>query len=98
MKKDTLNFMFNMLLELEKERVKTATGATVEDFKYGQAEKVTRYENGTAAVTYKGIEYRPTTETWGPLDGNKNKRTILINAKQNPAEPDNWTKVEFKIN
>ena len=53
MKKDTLNFMFNMLLELEKERVKTATGATVEDFKYGQAEKVTRYENGKLQLHIK---------------------------------------------
>lgn len=90
--------MFDMLLELEKERVKTATGATATDFKYGQAEKVTRYENGTAVVTYKGIEYEPTVETWGALDGDKNKMTVLINAKQNPTDPNNWTKVEYKTN
>lgn len=98
MKKDVLNTMFDMLLELAKERAKNATGATATDFKYGQAEKVTRYEDGTAAVTFNGIEYSPTTETWGPLDGDKNKMTVLINAKQNPTDPNNWTKVEYKTN
>lgn len=87
------------LLALERMRAEKATGATPRDFKYGKAEGVRKSDlKGSVYVTVGGNEYIG-QESWGPLDGDPYKLTVLVNAKdpEKPDAPDNWTKVWFDV-
>ncbi len=93
-----VNDAFQDLLKASEERVANATGATPEDFKYGQAESVREADiPGYVYVTMNGREYGPARMTWGPLDGDKEKSTALVNTKdEDPNARDNWIKLWFK--
>lgn len=92
---DLANDGFQGLLAQAGKRVENATGLTREDAKYGAAESVQRADvNGYVYVTYQGKRYGPVYETWGPLDGSKDKMTALINA-QGEDGTDHWIKLEY---
>ena len=60
-----------------------ASGSTPQDYLYDAAESVRHFPAiaGFVFVTYKGKEY-PGRVEWGPLDGDRNKSTVLIKTEQ----------------
>ncbi len=86
-----INQLFKLALEMESERATKATGSTPEDFLYDQAESAQKaLIDGYAYVTYKGERYGPDRITWGALDGDKNKKTVLVRTKDAK-----WVKLWF---
>jgi hypothetical protein len=71
---------FIKLLDMAKQlRTKNPTGDSPKDFLYYQASSVRKSSvPGFVYVTYEGKEYGPVRETFGPLDGDKNKSTVLV--------------------
>lgn len=68
----------HFLLAKELERLKNATGAMPEDFKYAQADAVRRYTIGYVFVTFGGKEYGPLRESFGAIDLDPKKSTVLV--------------------
>jgi len=90
--KDPLSDTFTLVLLGANLRTQNATGDTRDDFLYDQAESV-RDPSKIASyvhVTYEGVEYGPVRVTWGPLDGDKEKSTVLIQTNEGK-----WYKLWF---
>ena len=82
MEKRELHQLFAMALLLEEEHASNATGDTPKDYLYEPAESVRKSSiPGYVYVTFRGKEYGPERKTWGALDGDKNKSTVLIQAE-----------------
>lgn len=98
MSQNNFELLFKMILNQEVTRAQSATGLTRQDFKYDVAQEV---RNAGVAdmviVRFQDVEYGPVEQTWGPLDGSKEKMTVLVNAKKTESvtEPNNWTKLEY---
>lgn len=68
-----------------------ATGRTPGDYIYNHADSVRKSDiDGYVYVTFRSIEYGPTYKSWGALDGDKNKFTVLIQANDGK-----WYKLWF---
>lgn len=90
-KDDPFEDLFKVLLGSAQVRTESATGETRSDYMYGQAESVRPALGGRYAyATYKGVEYGPAEVTWGPLDGDKEKSTVLIQTNEGK-----WIKLWF---
>jgi hypothetical protein len=88
---DDLEKMFPGLLADRREHASVATGVTQQDCLYDQADSVEASSTqGYAFVTYRGERYGPAHITWGPLDADEDKLTVLIQTKEGK-----WTKLWF---
>jgi|GEM_PF-1742104 len=93
-----LSAMLILRLEKERKRILTATGNSKTDFQYAQAPEVV-FKFATpdkgifrVDVWYDGEYYQNLDVTWGPLDADKEKSTVLIRTKKNPRK---WVKLWF---
>lgn len=81
---------WQLALRLSQMRAASATGATEKDFLYAQAESVRQSTIDTYAyVTYLGNEYLGYV-SFGALDGDKEKCTVLVQLKDG-----RWFKLWF---
>jgi len=87
---DPLEALCKVLLAEKREQVAKATGDTQGDYKYGQADSVrTSRIAGFVFVVFRGKEYGPARATFGALDGDKNKSTVLVQVDEK------WWKLWF---
>lgn len=73
--------LFRQILAVSSHQASSATGSSAQDAIYEQADEVRQSSiQGYVNVTHKGQLYRALRVTWGALDGDKNKSTVLLQA------------------
>lgn len=73
---DLKHFLSNLIGEVV---AKSNDGSSCNKPLYDKAESVRPASiTGYVFVTYNGVEYGPANVTWGPLDFDKKKSTVLI--------------------
>ncbi len=84
---------FRTILGLERRKVRGHKGTSPEDYLYRRARRVrpsNQLGQDYVHVTYAGQEYEAARKTWGALDGDKNKSTVLVQTKDSK-----WRKFWF---
>lgn len=75
--------VFDHALANEAVRATSATGASPSDYKYDRAEAVRATQaDGYVEVKFHGRWHSMARETFGALDGDQNKSTVLIQSQQ----------------
>jgi hypothetical protein len=90
------NVLINALTSMLDRRLAEAannTGSSQTDYLYAKAQNPRWLEGSTthATVYFRGEQYGPLPITWGPLDRDKRKDTVLIQA----TDDGKWYKLWF---
>ena len=79
---DPREALFKTTLATARTRTAQATGNTPEEFKYQKAGSVRRSKiAGYMDVVFRKVTYYAVRSTWGPLDQDPTKSTVLIRAE-----------------